>query len=510
MKTVLVTGGAGFIGGYVVEELLGRGYIVHILDSRGRTVPGAITTLGDIRDTAAVGHAVWHADGVIHLAGVLGTAEMIAAPRPAIEVNVFGALNVFEAAATHGSPVVNIATGNHWMDNTYSISKDTADRFARMFVAFRGGRITTVRAFDAYGPRQVPAAPFGPSRVRKIIPSFICRSLTGLPIEVYGDGEQVIDLIYVARCRPRAGGRVGDDRPGWSRDRPDRGGHGPGDNRPRDGPHGDRERRRGKHRPSADASRRDARRDHRRPQSASRDHAAGGRPAAHGRVLPGPPRMIYSANYGAWDPPRAQPVPVRLFTEATHPLATTARYLNPPGPRPRNHPPLPQTQNRLDAKWWKVRPDLACPDAEVTIWVDASVTILRPDFEALALAELGDDDALFMRHPWRDCIYEEADASMISGLAAKYGGQFVAEQMEHYRAQGHPEHWGLVQSTVIVRRNNDRVRALDEAWWAEITEWSIQDQLSLPYVLRTADLRWHYWPVNPILAGWLRWGTYNT
>jgi len=196
MKTVLVTGGAGFIGGYVVDELRARDYLVNILDTRGRTVYGATTVLGDVRDPVAVGEAVSHADGVIHLAGVLGTAEMIANPRPAVEVNVGGALNVFEAAA--GLPVVNIAIGNHWMDNTYSISKDTADRFARMHNAFRGGRITTVRAFDAYGPRQVPSTPFGPSRVRKIIPSFICRALSGLPIEVYGDGEQVIDLIYVA------------------------------------------------------------------------------------------------------------------------------------------------------------------------------------------------------------------------------------------------------------------------------------------------------------------------
>jgi UDP-glucose 4-epimerase len=198
MKTVLVTGGAGFIGGYVVEDLIGRGYAVNVLDTRGRRVVGAVTTLGDVRDAISVGEAVSHADGVIHLAGVLGTAEMVANPRPAVESNILGALNVFEAAVAADVPVVNIGIGNHWMDNPYSISKDTADRFSRMFNEYRGGHISTVRAFDAYGPRQVPAAPFGPSRVRKIIPSFVCRALTGQPIEVYGDGEQVIDLIYVA------------------------------------------------------------------------------------------------------------------------------------------------------------------------------------------------------------------------------------------------------------------------------------------------------------------------
>lgn len=196
MRTVLVTGGAGFIGSYVVEELVERGYRVDVLDTRGRHVPGAATVLGDVRDATSTNEAVSRCDGVIHLAGVLGTAEMIANPHPAIESNIHGAVNVFEAAATHGVPVVNIAVGNYWMDNTYSISKDTADRFARMFNQYRGGRITTVRTYDAYGPRQTPSAPFGPSRVRKIIPSFICRTLTDQAIEVYGDGSQTIDLIY--------------------------------------------------------------------------------------------------------------------------------------------------------------------------------------------------------------------------------------------------------------------------------------------------------------------------
>jgi len=55
-----------------------------------------------------------------------------------------------------------------------------------------------VRALNAYGPRQSAAAPFGPSKVRKIMPSFACRALSGEPIEVYGDGNQIMDMIYVA------------------------------------------------------------------------------------------------------------------------------------------------------------------------------------------------------------------------------------------------------------------------------------------------------------------------
>ena len=197
MKTVLVTGGNGFIGRYVTDELLVRGYDVTVLDTRGRPSNGSVV-LGDVRDPVAVGEAISHCDGVIHLAGLLGTAEMIANPRPAVEVNIGGALNVFEAAVTHDVPVVNIAIGSQGATNTYAITKDTADHLGRMYTTFRGARITTVRAFDAYGPGQVAPAPFGPSRVRKIVPSFACRALTGQPIEVYGDGDQVIDLIHVS------------------------------------------------------------------------------------------------------------------------------------------------------------------------------------------------------------------------------------------------------------------------------------------------------------------------
>ena len=159
---------------------------------------GAELVLGDIRDATAVTEAVAHADGIIHLAGVLGTQETIANPRPAAETNILGGLNVLEAAVQYNIPMVNIAVGNYWMNNTYSITKNTVERFAEMLVRYRGAKVTTVRALNAYGPRQVAAEPYGPSKVRKVMPSFVCRALSGLDIEVYGDGEQIMDMIFVA------------------------------------------------------------------------------------------------------------------------------------------------------------------------------------------------------------------------------------------------------------------------------------------------------------------------
>lgn len=204
MQHVLVTGGNGFIGRYVVEELKERGYVVSVFDRHSYHTHPSITPphtegmfFGDIKDPVLVNDAIAHVDGVIHLAGVLGTQETVANPVPAAKTNILGGMNVLEACAQYDVPMVNIAVGNWWMSSPYSITKNTIERFVDMYVRFRGSRMTVVRALNAYGPRQVAAAPYGPSRVRKIMPSFICRALDGLPIEIYGEGDQIMDMIYV-------------------------------------------------------------------------------------------------------------------------------------------------------------------------------------------------------------------------------------------------------------------------------------------------------------------------
>lgn len=200
---VVVTGGSGFIGSHVVDRLKATDHEVVSFDHRGR---GADTFMGDIRDQTDVMEAFGNADAFIHLAGVLGTQECISNPRPAVETNILGGLNVLEAAAQLKIPGVCIGVGNHFMQNTYSITKSTVERFVAMYNAERGTRINIVRAMNAYGPRQTPAKPYGSSTVRKIAPSFICRALRCDPIEVYGGGEQISDMVYVtdlakALCR---------------------------------------------------------------------------------------------------------------------------------------------------------------------------------------------------------------------------------------------------------------------------------------------------------------------
>jgi len=203
MKTIGVTGGSGFIGGYVREELRSRGFDVVVFDRapHGELAENEHFFLGDIRDETAVTEFAAHIDGMVHLAAVLGTQETIVNPRPAAETNILGGLNVLEAANQYYLPVVYAGVGNHWMrefgGGTYTITKTTVEDFAKMYNKNRGGRVSVVRPVNAYGPRQSVAAPYGSSKVRKILPSFACRALLGHDVEVYGDGTQISDCVYV-------------------------------------------------------------------------------------------------------------------------------------------------------------------------------------------------------------------------------------------------------------------------------------------------------------------------
>ena len=189
---ILVTGGTGFIGQWVCKALQARGDVPEVFDRRSapRDLPWE-RVLGDVEHAVSVSEAVAASDGVIHLAGVLGTQETIQNPSPTIETNIYGSVHVFEACARYHKPCVYITVGNHWMQNPYSITKTTAERFAHMYNQERGACISIVRALNAYGPGQK----VGP--VRKIIPTFITQALKGGPIEIYGDGTQIMDLIYV-------------------------------------------------------------------------------------------------------------------------------------------------------------------------------------------------------------------------------------------------------------------------------------------------------------------------
>jgi len=189
---VLVTGGAGFIGRYVVKNLTGRGHSAAVYDIVRPKFEGAVYCQGNMMDKVKLTALIREADAVMHLAGLLGTSETIDEPAGPAQVNILGSLNVFEACRRFDKRACYIAVGNHFMLNTYAITKTAAERFAFMYNAEHGTRIAVVRGLNAYGPYQKHRP------VRKVIPNFVLPALRNEEITIYGSGEQIMDFIYVA------------------------------------------------------------------------------------------------------------------------------------------------------------------------------------------------------------------------------------------------------------------------------------------------------------------------
>ncbi len=147
-------------------------------------------------------------------------------------------------------------------------------------------------------------------------------------------------------------------------------------------------------------------------------------------------------------------------------------------PREHMHP-------RMAAKIAKCRPDLYT-DAKVTIWIDASIRILRPDFVSWCVAQIGVNPIAQIKHPERDRITDEAD---VSAHMAKYQGQNVREQAAYYVKHGFPEGWGMWATGLIVRRTSRLTVAFGADWLFEQTRWTYQDQVSEAPLLEGRNMR---------------------
>lgn len=193
MRSILVTGGSGFIGSYVVENLLEKGKDVAILDIKEPIISPTKTRFekGSITDESLVNKWVYRCDGVIHLGGLLGTSETIEQAKLMSEINILGGLNVLDACRKFRKRAVIISTGNYWMNNCYAITKRAMAKFALMYNKEFGTEIAVVRGLNAYGPRQ-KAVP-----IKKIMPNFVIPALENKPLILYGSGNQIADLIYV-------------------------------------------------------------------------------------------------------------------------------------------------------------------------------------------------------------------------------------------------------------------------------------------------------------------------
>jgi len=188
---ILVTGGAGFIGRYVFGKLFKSGHEVVVYDIKEPNFPSTYCC-GNMQDKVKLFKCIEQADAVMHLAGLLGTSETIDEPTGPAQVNILGSLSLFEGCRKFNKRACYIAVGNHFMLNTYAITKTCAEKFALMYNAEHGTKIAVVRGLNAYGPYQKHKP------VRKVIPNFILPALRNEPITIYGSGEQIMDFIYVA------------------------------------------------------------------------------------------------------------------------------------------------------------------------------------------------------------------------------------------------------------------------------------------------------------------------
>ncbi|MGE5401283.1 MAG: SDR family oxidoreductase [Ignavibacteriales bacterium] len=212
----LVTGGAGFIGSNIVEELLKRGSSVRVIDNfstgkRDNLIPFAsdIELIeGDIRSYHSVQKAVKGVDIILHQAALPSVPRSIYDPITTNEVNVTGTLNILESAREAGVKRVVFASSSsvygenevlpkheEMMPNPispYAVSKLSGEKYCSVFTRVYGLETVALRYFNVFGPRQDPE-----SQYSAVIPRFIKTMAQGNQPVIYGDGETSRDFTFV-------------------------------------------------------------------------------------------------------------------------------------------------------------------------------------------------------------------------------------------------------------------------------------------------------------------------
>jgi dTDP-glucose 4,6-dehydratase len=220
MKT-LVTGGAGFIGRWVVKKLLDEGYEVCVLDdlSNGRlenieefkNYSEFEFVSGDIRNKEVLMKVFKDIDICIHAAAAINVQESIDNPQRYYDVNVNGTFNILEAARNGNKNVKVVLIGTcmvydltaskaiseeHPLNpkSPYAGSKLAAENLALSYYHAYGLPVVITRPFNTYGPYQKSDMEGG------VVSIFIRSLLEGEPLNVFGDGTQTRDLLYVEDC----------------------------------------------------------------------------------------------------------------------------------------------------------------------------------------------------------------------------------------------------------------------------------------------------------------------
>ena len=216
MSRYLVTGGAGFIGSHLAEELVRRGHTVRVADSliTGKRrnldhIPDVEFLEGDLADMAFASRAVAGVDYVLHQAAIPSVPRSVNDPITSNRANIDASINVLVAARDAGVKRLVYAGSSSVYGNTltlpkredmppnplspYALQKLVAEQYAQMFTRLYGFETVTTRYFNVFGPRQDPGSPYS-----GVISLFSTALLEGRQPIIYGDGEQTRDFTYVA------------------------------------------------------------------------------------------------------------------------------------------------------------------------------------------------------------------------------------------------------------------------------------------------------------------------
>jgi UDP-glucose 4-epimerase len=223
MKTIgraLVTGGAGFIGSHLVDELARNGCRVTVLDNLStghrRNIDHLIDNLadridfveGDIRDTGLLDKVIEGCEVVFHQAAVVSVTQSVQDPPHACEVNDLGTVRVLDACRRKGVRRVILASSSAVYGDDprlpkcedmpprplspYAVQKLTGEFYASVFGELYGLETVCLRYFNVFGPRQDPSSPYS-----GVISIFMSKATAGQAPTIYGDGDQTRDFVYV-------------------------------------------------------------------------------------------------------------------------------------------------------------------------------------------------------------------------------------------------------------------------------------------------------------------------
>lgn len=216
-KTIMITGGAGFIGSHLARELatenkvtivddLSTGKMSNIYDlvnqKRVNFIQGSILDIQMLRECFS------GAEFVFHLAAMTSVPQSVSDPVSSGKVNISGTLNVLQAAKESGARHVVFASScavygdspeqpktevmPPQPESPYAVTKLVGEHYCRIFTRLYGMPATCLRYFNVYGPGQDPA-----SQYAAVIPKFIRLMIDGQSPTIYGDGEQTRDFVFV-------------------------------------------------------------------------------------------------------------------------------------------------------------------------------------------------------------------------------------------------------------------------------------------------------------------------